>query len=114
MKISGNNIVFCGSRDIGHVMRGEENCCCSLRSIRSYSSAYDLLYNETTLTDDLDPDFLDYLRGFDDFEPFEYFCLNGENYICADRIDGTILGIGDLPGLLEEIRIEYRYFCDGE
>lgn len=113
MKISGEKVIFCGSRDIGRVMRGEEDSCCVLKSVTVYHSAYDLLDTETILPD-LDPDFLDFLRGFDAYESIAYVCLNGETVLFTDMISGDVAAACNIGEMLPEIEKLYKSFCAGE
>lgn len=112
MKIKGKSIVYTGSVNIGNVLRGEEDSCRALSTLNYYTSAYELLDNETILPE-IDADFLGYLRTFDAFDSIVYFCLDSETVIYADRINGDVYGIDSIDDMLQNIKNYYEWeaFC---
>ena len=96
-----NSILLCGSA-------GNEKWYLSatvlreLKTLCAYDSAYDLLETETLFLNDMDRDFIYFLRHVDEWESFQYFCVNGEFVIVADSISGDIISHHSL----------YQFFCD--
>ena len=78
-----------------------------IRSVSYYSSAFDLLEAETVLPE-MDEDFCGFLRSFDDYEAFAYFCINNETVIVADSINGDIISAEKLSDFLPHIREYYE------
>ena len=84
----------------------------AVRSASYYRSAYELLEAETVLPE-LDDDFLDFLRSFDDYESIGYLCLNGEIVLFCDDVNGMVFSAGKVEDILPSVRAQYEEdFCE--
>lgn len=84
-----------------------------INTMTIYDSAYEMLSAETVLPD-LDDDFEGFLRGFEDYENFKYFCVNHEIVIVTvDNWD--FVGAETLETVLPHIREYYeKEWCENE
>lgn len=80
-----------------------------ISSIEAYCSAYSLLEDNDFLPENISDDFREYLKHFDDFEPVRYFCINRDIVICADSINGDVIGwYGKAENLVLALKENYE------
>ena len=84
----------------------------AVRSASYYRSAFELLEAETVLPE-LDDDFMDFLRSFDDYESIGYLCLNGEIVLFCDDVNGMVFSARKVEDILPSVRAQYdEDFCE--
>lgn len=106
-KIRGSHLLFCGNGNAIEHCPDNRDFLRRLGTISAYNCAYDLLETETVLSVD-DDDFLDFLRGFDAFESYAYFCVNSEIVIITDDVTGDVLYFCSLDDFLRTIKKHYE------
>ena len=77
----------------------------NIRSIAQYNCAYDVLqeFCGAEFWQEIDSEDDTFLRHFDDFEGFCYFCVNGESIIVTDFLGEVISYERDFDAFLCEI-----------
>ena len=106
-KIRGSHLLFCGNGNAIEHCPDDRGFLRRFRTISAYNSAYELLENETVLPSFGD-DFDSYLRNFDAFESYAYFCVNSEMVIVTDDVNGDVLDFCSLDDFLRTIRKRYE------
>ena len=81
----------------------------AVRSASYYRSAFELLEAETVLPD-MEEDFCDFLRSFDDYESIGYLCLNGEIVLFCDDVNGNVCSASKIEDVLPSIRQQYAEY----
>ena len=100
-KIKGNSLLFCGSGNSGTgMMTGR--VLRHLERISAYQCAFDLLEDNAVLPDN--KHFLRFLRHVDDWENYQYFCLNGEIVVLCDSVNGDVLSFDTVEDFLNKTR----------
>ena len=64
----------------------------NITSIAHFSCAYDLLqeYGSAEFWQEIDAEDDSFLRDFDDFTGYIYFCINGETIVITDVLGGVV------------------------
>lgn len=81
----------------------------AIRTVSYYRSAYELLEAETVLPD-MEEDFCDFLRSFDDYEGIGYLCLNGEVVLFCDDVNGNVCSASKIGDVLPSIMQQYAEY----
>lgn len=61
----------------------------SIKTIEKFDNPYDLLFDHDFDVDS-NPDFSEYLKTVNDWEPIHFFVINYETVLCVDSINGDV------------------------
>ena len=93
-------------------MKSKGDILGTVEQISAHNSAYELVDEYGFLPKELqdNQDFCDFLRHFDDYECFCYFCVNDSTIICADSLNGYVISVCSADELITGVLQEYEEY----